>query len=128
MLVSVHCKKCDETGTLDVGNFSKEEIIKMLQKRDGFQCFGSHVELGSPIDYWEIDWNSLRDGSAPTEEQFLEDLRSKYEEVLTTKEISKKYEINGFAYGGCSATNKETGEDVGFLFTHSPKGERYYYR
>lgn len=102
MLVNVRCKKCGETSKLDIGNYSKEEVIKLLSNdKYGFECFGHHVEFGNRIDYWEIDWDSLQNGFAPTEEEFVADLKKKNTEVYTTKELQNKYNVVSFAMGFC---------------------------
>lgn len=126
-LVNVKCKKCGKQSKLDIENHSKEEIEEWLKKDDGFHCFGNHVELGKHSDYWVIDWNSLTEGSAPTEEEFLSELKEKFVEVYNTKEIQEKYDILGFSYGVCKAIDKETLKEKIFEFTTSPKGTRYYY-
>jgi hypothetical protein len=126
-LVKVKCKKCGETSTLDTGKMTKEEVEKALSNdKNGFHCFGNHVEFGNRIDYWEIDWDSITEGSAPSEEDFVKNLKSKYKEVYCNKEIENFYKVIGFQYGRCIAENKETSREMVFNFVHSPKGTRYY--
>jgi hypothetical protein len=128
MLVSVSCQKCGETFSLDVGEATQVEVEKTMRERKGFECPGHHVELASPLDYWTIDWSTLREGGAPSEEEWLADLKSRYAEVYDTQELyDTPYEITSFCYGIPCAKHKETGESVSMDFTSSPKGKRYYY-
>lgn len=126
-LVDVKCKKCGESSKLDIGDMLKEDVDQWLEKGNGFQCFGNHVEFGSRSDYWEVDWESLQEGNAPTEQDFEEELRSKSVEVYTTKELSQLYEVNSFNYGLCFVIDKSTREEKVFNFIHSPQGTRFYY-
>lgn len=130
MLIPVTCKKCGNSTKIDVGNLNKEEVNRWLTDNgDGFECFGNHVEFGVRADYWELDWEHPEEGNAPTEEEFVNTLKERYEEVLTNEEMTKKYDIRGFAYGMCSAVNRETGESYGFDFKSSPNSHnRYYFR
>jgi predicted nuclease with TOPRIM domain len=126
-LVKVYCKKCGCDAKLDTCGKSKEEINEWLEKDNGgFQCFGNHVELGKRSNYWNIDWSTEEDGEAMSEDEFVKDLKSKYNEVFDTIEIANNYEIKNFSYGVvlCEKNN----EEFVFDFTHSPKGKRYYYR
>jgi hypothetical protein len=133
MLVNVRCTICGESSKIDIGDMTKDEVEKLLKERDTFQCFGNHVELTSPLKFWVIDWDSIHQGSAPTEEEFLNKLKSKYKEVLTTDELSERYIVKGFLYGMCTVESKtekeEWGEPVSkaFQFTQSSSGKRYYY-
>jgi hypothetical protein len=128
-LVKVTCKKCLESTMMDIGDMSKEDVIKALSNdKDGFHCFGHHVEFGNRIDYWTIDWNTVEEGNAPSEEDFLAKLKEQYKEVYRYDEVQHHYNIKGFIYGICTATNVTTGEEVSLSFTHSPKGTRYYFR
>jgi hypothetical protein len=124
-LLKVSCRKCGESSRLDTCGKSREEIEKWLKQDGGFQCFGNHVEIGSRSDYWTIDWESEVEGHAPTEEEFLQELKSKFKEVYNTKELQDKYTIQGFSSGMC-VVETENGEKKVFDFTHSPKGTRYY--
>jgi hypothetical protein len=126
-LLKVTCRKCGESTKLDTCDKSREEVEKWLKKDDdGFQCFGNHVEFGSRADYWTIDWNSEEEGHAPTEEDFLAELKSKYSEVYDTQELQKFYEVVGFFYGMCTSKSKATNVEKVFDFVRSPKGTRYY--
>lgn len=126
-LVKIYCKKCGETSKLDTCGKSREEVEKWLNESNGgFQCFGNHVELGSRADYWTLDWNTVEEGHAPTEEEFIKDLNSKYMEVYENKEIDNFYTVKNFSFGMCVTEDKKTGEEKVFNFVHSPKGTRYY--
>jgi hypothetical protein len=126
MMYTIYCHKCNERSKLDIGDKTKEEVQKWLNDSQyGFQCFGNHVEIGARSEYWTIDWNNPIDAKAPTEDEFLQELKSKFKEVYTTKELQDKYTIQGFSSGMC-VVETENGEKKVFDFTHSPKGTRYY--
>lgn len=126
-MVTVKCRKCNESSKIDMGNHTREEVEKWLKKDDGgFQCFGNHVEFGSRADYWTIDWNSEEEGHAPTEEDFLTELKSKCSEVYDTTSLQETYDVIGFLSGMCRVRDKNTGLEKYFDFVHSPKGKRYY--
>jgi hypothetical protein len=127
MLVNCKCKKCQQTAQLDIGNKTKEEVIDCLKKQKSFQCFGHHVELTSPLDFWEIDWDSLEQGNALTEEEFVSELKKDKMIVYDTEEMKEKYDIQGFSMGMIVAIDKSSGAKLWFDFTTSPKGKRYYY-
>jgi hypothetical protein len=128
MLVDFECSKCGEVFTMDIHDKTLEEVQEDLKKKEGFHCPGNHVELGSPANHWVMMPESLREGSAPTEEEFLADLKSQKGEVYTTQELdSSPYEITSFAYCTAIAYRRDNGDKVYLDFTHSPKGTRYYY-
>ena len=128
MLVNVKCSKCGESTKIDIGDKTKEEVEKYLEMKGGFECYGYHVEFGKRSNFWTIDWDSIQEGSSPTEEQFLIDLRNDYKEVYKNQEIGEKYKVTGFSCGMCMVQNKETGKGECFDFASSPKGERYYFK
>ena len=129
MLLKATCKKCKKTGHFDIGSSTREEIEAKLKKMKTFHCnFGSHMEIISPIDMYDFDWDNLIEGNAPTEEQFLVDLKKIYPEVYTTKELREKYTVISFMNGGCLVHSKTDEDDLKtFSYVHSPKGERYYF-
>lgn len=126
-LIKFHCKKCGGDFKLNVGNASKEEVEKTLNKWDSFECPGHHVELTTPLKFWEIDWSSLEESETMPQEEWLANLKSTYEIVVNTKELSELYEVQGFYMGVCLAKNKATGKEVTFDFATSPSGDRYYF-
>lgn len=123
MLLVGKCKKCDTTIKLDVGDKCKEDVIEQLKAMGAFHCPGHHVEICSPYPhYWKVDdWEKV-EGAAPTEEEFLAELHSKYEEVCDTEEMTRRGVVKGFAYG-----LPVTDDGKNWDFVHSPKGKRYYY-
>jgi hypothetical protein len=126
-LVKITCKKCGESTKMDIGEMTREQVEKALSNdKNGFHCFGNHVEFGNRIDYWKIDWDSVTEGSAPSEEDFISDLKSRHNEVYDKDELEHLYSVKGFMYGMCVAEHKETGKEKAFEFVHSPKGTRYY--
>ena len=128
MILKGKCTKCECTIQLDIGTAKDVEEARQkardaLQKWETFSCPGHHVELRGPYPhFWNVDTWNLMDGSTPTEEQFLNDLKSKYKEVLTTDEMSKRDVITSFAYGF-----PITNDNLLWNFVASPKGKRYYY-
>jgi hypothetical protein len=128
MLMKVRCNKCKGTGTIDMGDKTIEEFREIMKSRDFGQCICSnHVELGKMSDYYEMLEDTLIDGSAPTDEEWLEEFKQQKGEVWDSDELTQKFTGIGFTYGMCFAKNKETGEDVILNFTASPCGKRYYY-
>jgi len=128
MLLKATCKKCHKQGLFDIGTMTKEEVIDKFKGMTSFHCsFSNHMELMSPIDLYDFDWDNLREGKAQSEEEFLKGLKEGYKEVLTTKELQDKYIVISFMTGGCLTYLKENEDDMKFFsFVHSPKGERYY--
>jgi hypothetical protein len=126
VLVSVHCKTCNNNFKLDIGSMTVEETQKLLEKRDGFHCdAGNHMELGSPMNHWVF--GSVHEGSAPTEEEWYKKMTAEYGKLMSTDELRDKFEVTGFAFGACMAKVKATGQEICLHFIHSPKGERYYH-
>lgn len=128
MLVKVSCKKCGESAKLDVGDMSKGDVEALLTKQKTFNCFGNHVELCSPINYWTIDWNETESGHALSEEEFVKQLQNSHGKVYSKCELQEEYEVIGFKYSLCVTKHKQSGETVEFDFIHSPKGARYYFQ
>jgi hypothetical protein len=125
-LVEVYCKKCGENFKLNIGAHTKEEVIDMLQKQETFSCPGQHVEITSPLRYWEINWDSLKEEQVPTEEEWISDFKAKHE-AYTKQEIEEKFEVVDFAFSMLHTIDKKTREDRYFDFVTSPKGKRLYY-
>lgn len=130
MLVKATCKKCGGSGYFDIGEMTKEEFLKKFSEIETFHCyFGNHVEISSPIDYFDIGWEDTKEGTAPGEDEFVEGLKANYLEVLNTKELCSKYIIDSF-YGGMCLCHRKDDEDINyptvFQFVSSPRGERYY--
>jgi len=129
MMLEGKCTKCGCTVQLDIGTANDEEEAKQkareaLRTWTSFSCPGHHVEICSPYPhYWNVDEWKLVSGNAPTEEEFVNDLKSKYKEVLDTDEMWKRGVITGFAYG-IPVTN----DGLNWDFVESPRGKRYYYR
>ena len=125
MLLSGVCKKCGGNVALDVGSTTdKEEIKKRLLAMSAFHCPGHHVEITSPYPaYWDIDDWKFEEGAAPSEEEFISDLRKEHIEVIDTAEMAERNIIIGFAYGF-----PMTNDGNSWTFAHSPKGKRWYYR
>lgn len=127
MLLNVTCKKCGESFKLDIGDKTKKETLESLRKQETFSfCPGNHIEISSPINYLLI--GDIVPGNAPSEKDFIENLRSQYSEIYENKEIEKNYEVSGFSFGCCICKNRSTGKKAYFDFKHSPKGVRYYYK
>jgi hypothetical protein len=126
-VVSAKCKQCGAKITYDIGNHTKEEIIEILKEQDTFNCPGHHVELGSPLRYVEIDWNSVKEQHVPTDKEWLSDMKKKGYKLISTDELRGDYNVTGFSMGICVAVRKSDGEKVYLDFTQSPSGKRYYY-
>lgn len=125
-IMEVHCKTCGEDFGMDIGDMKYEEVVELLSKKDSFHCnAGHHMELGSPMRHWVL--GKIREGSSPTEEDWMKTALERHDQLYTSDELSEKFEVTGFAYGACMAKHKATGKEVCLSFTHSPKGTRYYY-
>ena len=124
MILQGNCKKCHTEIKLDIGDKTVEEVVFQLEQRKSFECPGHHVELGSPYPhYWKVEeWDQV-EGTAPTEEEWLEELRSRCVEVLSTDEMRSRDIITSFCYG-----LPMTSDGHNWDFTQSPSGKRYYYR
>lgn len=128
MLLKGICKKCGTEISLDVGDVQDEEDAKnvareALSKMQSFSCPGHHVEICSPYpNYWNVDEWVLSEGSASSEEEFENELRNKYKEVLTTDEMHKRDVITSF-----SSALPITNDGLYWDFAESPKGKRYYF-
>lgn len=129
MLVKGVCKKCKQTVGFDLGNLTVEEAKESLAKQESTQCIaGNHVELMSPMELYEIDWdNPVQDYKTPTEEEFVADLKTKFAEVYPDEDFRDNYTVDGFMMGKCLCHKKDNEDDMKvFDFVHSPQHKRYY--
>lgn len=131
MLVEAFCKKCQNKFMIDIGDSTKEEIIALLEKQEGFHCdAGNHMEISSPLNYWDIDWDTIKDGASLTDEEFVEELKKVYPIVVHYSDFTKLFENIGFAYGSCIANVIGDPNETPIMlnFIHTPKERtRYYY-
>lgn len=131
MLVEAFCKKCQNKFMIDIGDNTKEEIIALLEKQEGFHCdAGNHMEMSSPLNYWDIDWDTIKDGASLTDEEFVEELKKVYPIVVHYSDFTKLFENIGFAYGSCIANVIGDPNETPIMlnFIHTPKERtRYYY-
>ncbi|MDF2841805.1 MAG: hypothetical protein K0R00_231 [Herbinix sp.] len=128
-LVSAKCKKCGNYLNFDIGNMDKEEAENSLKAIRSWQCSaGNHVELMSPFDLYEFDWDNITENEPVTEEQFQADLKEKFKEVYSSDEFGEAYSIDSFALGKCLCHPRNGDEDsmIIFDFIHGPSGKRYY--
>lgn len=129
MLVKISCKKCGESGKLDIGDKPLSIVLEELKKEESFHCgLGNHVELSSRLNYWTF--GELTDEKPPTIEEQLKDLKNSYTEIFSNDEFHKqtKYSVSGFSMGCCICTDVKTGEKVYFDFKTLIDGKRYYYK
>ena len=116
---------------IDIGDSTKVEIIALLEKREGFHCdAGNHMEISSPLNYWDIDWDTIKDGASLTDEEFVEELKKVYPIVVHYSDFTKLFENIGFAYGSCIANVIGDPNETPIMlnFIHTPKERtRYYY-
>ncbi len=127
--VSCKCKTCGETFQIDIGNSTREEIDKWLDKSGGFQCPGRHVELGKRSHHWTIDWNSLHEDTKQSDEDWLKELMTEHGVVYENDELSAYFKVTGFTMGFCMAKDKTSGEEVCLSYAHAPEsGKRYYFK
>jgi len=130
LILKAKCKKCKGSVRFDIGEMSKKEVEEKLAASDSWQCnAGNHVELCSPLELYEFDWENLEEGVAETDDEFLEKLRAGYNEVYDTSEIQEKYEIESFFGGMALGRRKNSDMTVmkAFNYTSSPSGKRYYF-
>lgn len=131
MILTGKCKKCGGYVKFDIDDMKREEVEKILKNIKQFECTaGNHVELMSPYDLYEFDWDNIEDGKAMTEDEFEASMKSKFDEVYSSSEFGNKYTVESFLYGKCLCHPKNGDEDdlAVFDFTSSPKGNRYYFR
>jgi hypothetical protein len=120
MILQGICRKCNTPVKLDVGTNTVEDTITILRKLEGFTCPGHHVEMSTPYpNYWDVHNWELVEGSAPTEEEFVETLRKANKYVRTTDEMQGL--ITGFAMGF-----PMTSDGLCWQYVHSPRGRRWY--
>jgi len=126
-LLDIHCKKCGSDFQMDIGDKTVEEVRASLEKQDDFyHCnAGHHMEYGSPLYYWVL--GEVHEGSAPTEDEWKKLATERYGHLISNDELRERFEVIGFGFGACKAKVKATGEETFLDYTHSPKGERYYY-
>ena len=126
MILKGKCKKCGIEVKLDVGDMTKQETYDMLKKnhKDGFHCPGHHMELGCSVPhYWDVlNWE-FEEGSAPTDEEVLTEMKEKCEEVISSDEMNSRGIITGFAFG-----YPMTNDGHDWNFRSLPSGKRVYYR
>lgn len=126
-VVTATCKKCGATVKFDIGDYTKEEVIKMLGQRNTFECHGHHVELSSPLNYLEFDWGSIAEQHVPTDAEWLAQMKRDGYNLISTDDLRENYTDVNFAMGMLLARRKSDGEKVVLDFTNSPSGKRYYY-
>jgi hypothetical protein len=61
MFINAKCKKCGESGVIDIGDHNQKEVEQFLSKAEFGECqFGGwHVEIGKMINYLEVDWSRI---------------------------------------------------------------------
>lgn len=118
------CKECGCLIKIRRGKLSREEVIELLKKKQGFECPGHHVELSSPYPhFWNIDeFEEVDDLPEVSEGEWLKEMREKHKEVLNCEEFYGLDVLKGFSCGLPVTT-----DDKSWNFTSSPKGNRYYY-
>jgi len=118
------CKKCGNLIKIRQGKLSREEIIELLKKKQGFECPGHHVELSSPYPfYWNIDeWEEVEDPLEVSEEDWLKEIKAKYQEVLDCDKFYGLDVLKSFAFGLPITTDGKS-----WNFANSPEGKRYYF-
>lgn len=126
--VEAHCRKCDETFKISIGELSAEDARANLEAQATTNCPGHHVELSGPSNYWEIDWTDIKDnGKAPmTDEEWLAGYTDKFEHVVDTAGLGGVVDkVVGFAAGFCHV--RRNGVDEYLDYANSPSGKRYYF-
>ncbi len=99
-ILNAKCKKCGATVRIKMGDKSREEVIEKLSAWDGFECPGFHVEIVSPVNFWEFgEITEEEDGK--TNEQLRQELIEKHgiENVLTTQDFNHYAGIEHIGYG-----------------------------
>lgn len=133
--VKIHCAKCGQTANLDIADMkvddiNKEAIEKKLndERKDGFNCFGKHVEMSPPCPtYWTVDLSEITMEEKKTDETIIKEIKKTSNTVLTKEELRRDWTVLGFMQGYCATRHKETGEEVTFDFTTLPSGNRIYF-
>lgn len=129
MLIHATCKKCKESGYIDIGSLTIEDAKSVLSKGTSSCNFGTpHEEVIPAIELFDIDWDRKVDEVPATDEMFLDELRFKFGEVYTKEQLEEKYTIESFAYGACLCSEKDTERMVLFNFSVSPSGTRFYFK
>jgi hypothetical protein len=127
MQVHGRCNKCGNTGWLEVGDHSREEVERLMRRPLGECPFnGHHVELGKMSSYIELDWDNTCEEEVPTTEDVREQLHDRGQITFTTNELADaSVEITGFAAG--FAVANVNGNRVYLDFTAAPDGTRIYF-
>ena len=118
------CKKCGCLIQIRQGKLSREEVVELLKKKQGFECPGHHIELCSPYPYfWNVDeFEEVEDPPEVGEEEWLEEMKAKHAEVLDCDEFYKLDVLKSFTFGLPITT-----DDKSWNFASSPCGKRYYF-
>lgn len=127
MILEITCTKCHARIRFDVGDRDEAEAREWVK---GQNCPGNHVELWQ-VNFWDYNSVNFVEGSAPSDEEKLEELRARYKYVYTADEFAKRgkcpFLIESFALGLCMAKSIETGKSVAFDFMPLPSGKRVYF-
>ncbi len=130
LILKAKCKKCKGTVSFDIGEMTKGEVEEKLKANSSWHCdAGNHMEMYSPFELYEFDWENLKEGSAETDEEFVEKLKAGYNEVYNTSEIQENYEIESF-FGGMALGRRKNSDMMvmkAFSYASSPSGKRYYF-
>jgi len=123
MIARVRCSKCGELGKFDVGDVATVEAAQAKLDAAGIEScpFSNHIEL-SPITYTVLE---LVEGQAPSEEEWLAQMREDRDIWDTEALRQTEIRITGFALGFPMAEVR--GSDFWLGMTTSPRGHRYFY-
>lgn len=128
-IVTGKCKKCGGYVQFDIGDMNIEAAKDALKSQKSWHCnAGNHMELISPMDLYEFDWDNIKEHVPMTEEEFRKDLESKFKEVYSSEEFQDKYTVDSFMMGKCLCHPVDGDEDAltVFDFVHGPTNKRYY--
>jgi len=86
------------------------------------------MELTSPYEMYDFDWDHITENEPVTEESFYNKLKSSFKEVYSSDEFGDYYTVDSFMYGKCLChpRNGDSDDMIVFDFVTSPKGKRYY--
>lgn len=129
-LIKAKCKKCGGYVHFDIGEMTVDEAKETLRGHKSWHCnAGNHMELISPIEMYEFDWEHPTENKPKTEEEFEAELKTQFSEVYSSDEFGDKYVVSSFLMGKCLCYPKDGDESdlKVFDFIQSPKGKRFYF-
>ena len=69
------CRKCGISLQVNIGDASIDEVKDYLARRDGYECPGFHVELGSMLEGYDWDFTPFEAEPVMSDEDWVKHLQ-----------------------------------------------------